>query len=109
MLEVAPAEHRLTARYSAVAGNKAAPCSFTRRQHLPRARALPLLRTVPLNPLRQRPPLHPARPPMHQAFRVQLVSGDPSPEELAGRFADLASSESHCSSAKRGGDLGHFG
>ena len=37
-----------------------------------------------------------------QAFRELLVSGQAS-------FADLAGRESHCSSAKRGGDLGEFG
>jgi NIMA-interacting peptidyl-prolyl cis-trans isomerase 1 len=35
-------------------------------------------------------------------FRQQLVSG-------AADFDSLASKESHCSSAKRGGDLGGFG
>jgi hypothetical protein len=44
-----------------------------------------------------------------QAFRQQLVSGEPSPDELAARFAELAGQESHCSSARRGGDLGDFG
>ncbi|KAK9835370.1 hypothetical protein WJX81_005262 [Elliptochloris bilobata] len=37
-----------------------------------------------------------------QAFRNQLASGRAD-------FADLAGRESHCSSAKRGGDLGEFG
>ena len=44
-----------------------------------------------------------------QAFHAQLVSGNPGPEELAQRFAALAGTESHCSSARRGGDLGPFG
>jgi len=35
-------------------------------------------------------------------FRQQLVSGKAD-------FDSLASKESHCSSAKRGGDLGEFG
>ncbi|EPS60265.1 hypothetical protein M569_14540, partial [Genlisea aurea] len=35
-------------------------------------------------------------------LRSQIVSGDAS-------FQDLASKHSHCSSAKRGGDLGSFG
>lgn len=38
---------------------------------------------------------------MIQAFRVRLLSGED--------FATLASQESHCSSARRGGDLGEFG
>lgn len=38
---------------------------------------------------------------MIQAYREQLVSG-------AVRFENLASSESHCSSARKGGDLGTF-
>ena len=37
-----------------------------------------------------------------QGFREQLTTGH-------AKFADLASQESHCSSAKRGGDLGDFG
>ena len=37
-----------------------------------------------------------------QAFRTQLAFGKAD-------FADLAARESHCSSAKRGGDLGEFG
>ena len=37
-----------------------------------------------------------------QQFRQQLTSGQSD-------FAKLASEESHCSSAKRGGDLGEFG
>ncbi len=37
-----------------------------------------------------------------QHFRQQLTSGQ-------SEFAKLASEESHCSSAKRGGDLGDFG
>jgi NIMA-interacting peptidyl-prolyl cis-trans isomerase 1 len=37
-----------------------------------------------------------------QAFREQLVGGGVD-------FAELASKESHCSSARRGGDLGEFG
>jgi hypothetical protein len=37
-----------------------------------------------------------------QAFREQLVSGEID-------FATLASQESHCGSASRGGDLGYFG
>jgi peptidyl-prolyl cis-trans isomerase NIMA-interacting 1 len=41
-----------------------------------------------------------------KAFREQLASGDP--QTLPQRFAELASKESHCSSAKRGGDLGEF-
>lgn len=36
-----------------------------------------------------------------QAFRARIVAGED--------FGALASSESHCSSAKRGGDLGAFG
>jgi peptidyl-prolyl cis-trans isomerase NIMA-interacting 1 len=43
---------------------------------------------------------------MIETFREELASGDPS--TLAERFADKASVESHCSSAKRGGDLGEF-
>eukprot|EP00775_Hariotina_reticulata_P002538 gene2538-2840_t len=39
---------------------------------------------------------------MIQAFREQIASG-------AVTFADLAARESHCSSARRGGDLGEFG
>lgn len=39
---------------------------------------------------------------MCTAFRVQIEEGDIS-------FAELASKESDCSSAKRGGDLGPFG
>lgn len=39
---------------------------------------------------------------MIQAYREQIASG-------AADFAQLASTESHCSSAKRGGDLGPFG
>ncbi|WIA15829.1 hypothetical protein OEZ85_012584 [Tetradesmus obliquus] len=46
---------------------------------------------------------------MIQAFREQLVAGEPDAAELAGRFAELAGQESHCSSARRGGDLGEFG
>ncbi|KAK4416800.1 Peptidyl-prolyl cis-trans isomerase Pin1 [Sesamum alatum] len=37
-----------------------------------------------------------------QALRRDILSGDAS-------FKDLASQHSHCSSAKRGGDLGSFG
>ena len=37
-----------------------------------------------------------------EQFRQQLTSGQAD-------FATLASQESHCSSAKRGGDLGEFG
>ena len=37
-----------------------------------------------------------------QQFHQQLTSGQAD-------FATLASQESHCSSAKRGGDLGEFG
>lgn len=37
-----------------------------------------------------------------QQFQQQLTSGHAD-------FASLASQESHCSSAKRGGDLGEFG
>jgi hypothetical protein len=44
-----------------------------------------------------------------QAFREHLVSGEPAAAELAARFAELAGQESHCSSARRGGDLGEFG
>lgn len=43
---------------------------------------------------------------MIEAFREQLVAGDPA--TLPARFAELAAVESHCSSAKRGGDLGPF-
>ena len=39
---------------------------------------------------------------MIQAYREQVASG-------AADFGQLASTESHCSSAKRGGDLGPFG
>lgn len=39
---------------------------------------------------------------MIEAFREQIDSG-------AVVFATLASAESHCSSARRGGDLGEFG
>jgi hypothetical protein len=46
---------------------------------------------------------------MIEAFRSQLMDGEPSPDELARRFAELAAVESHCNSAKRGGDLGFFG
>lgn len=42
---------------------------------------------------------HPPSP--LQAFRARLLSGED--------FATLASQESHCSSARRGGDLGQFG
>ena len=41
-----------------------------------------------------------------ERFREQLAAGDPG--TLPQRFAELASKESHCSSAKRGGDLGPF-
>lgn len=44
---------------------------------------------------------------MIEEFHASLVTGDPG--TLQQRFADLASSESHCSSAKKGGDLGQFG
>jgi peptidyl-prolyl cis-trans isomerase NIMA-interacting 1 len=44
---------------------------------------------------------------MIEGFHANLVTGDP--ETLQQRFSDLATSESHCSSAKRGGDLGQFG
>ena len=37
-----------------------------------------------------------------QAFRTQLAFGKAD-------FTELAARESHCSSAKRGGDLGEFG
>ena len=37
-----------------------------------------------------------------QQFQQQLTSGQAD-------FASLATKESHCSSAKRGGDLGEFG
>jgi NIMA-interacting peptidyl-prolyl cis-trans isomerase 1 len=37
-----------------------------------------------------------------ESFRGQLASGGAD-------FAQLASEESHCSSARRGGDLGEFG
>jgi hypothetical protein len=43
---------------------------------------------------------------MIESFREQLMVGDPA--TLPRRFADLARTESHCSSAKRGGDLGPF-
>jgi peptidyl-prolyl cis-trans isomerase NIMA-interacting 1 len=39
---------------------------------------------------------------MIQQYRQQISSG-------AADFGTLASTESHCSSAKRGGDLGPFG
>lgn len=39
---------------------------------------------------------------MIEAFHERLVAGEVS-------FADLAAQESHCSSARRGGDLGDFG
>eukprot|EP00877_Chromochloris_zofingiensis_P003276 jgi/Chrzof1/1294/Cz10g02010.t1 len=39
---------------------------------------------------------------MIQAFRERIVSGETD-------FKTLASQESHCSSASRGGDLGEFG
>lgn len=39
---------------------------------------------------------------MVQAYRDQITTGQAS-------FAELASTESDCSSAKRGGDLGLFG
>lgn len=38
----------------------------------------------------------------HEGFRERIVSGKV-------KFADLASVESDCSSAKNGGDLGPFG
>jgi hypothetical protein len=41
-----------------------------------------------------------------QLFWEQLMAGDPA--TLPQRFAELARTESHCSSAKRGGDLGPF-
>lgn len=44
---------------------------------------------------------------MIEGFHAQLVTGDAT--SLPQRFADLAKVESHCSSAKRGGDLGDFG
>lgn len=43
---------------------------------------------------------------MIEGFHAQLVADDPA--TLSQRFADLAKVESHCSSAKRGGDLGEF-
>lgn len=39
---------------------------------------------------------------MVKDFRERIVSGQ-------AHFADIAAKESHCSSAKRGGDLGEFG
>ena len=39
---------------------------------------------------------------MLDAFRARLAAGEST-------FAELAEAESHCSSAKRGGDLGPFG
>lgn len=51
----------------------------------------------------QRPDAHAL--PIHaceQGFRERLVRGEVT-------FAELASKESHCSSAQRGGDLGEFG
>jgi hypothetical protein len=44
---------------------------------------------------------------MIERFHASLVTGDPA--TLQKRFEELASTESHCSSAKRGGDLGEFG
>ncbi len=44
---------------------------------------------------------------MIRAFHAQLAPLTGA--ELAQRFAALASTESHCSSAQRGGDLGPFG
>jgi hypothetical protein len=38
----------------------------------------------------------------HQGFRARLVADE-------AQFAALAAQESHCSSARRGGDLGEFG
>ena len=38
-----------------------------------------------------------------EGFRRQLAAGGPA------EFAALAAVESHCSSARRGGDLGEFG
>jgi NIMA-interacting peptidyl-prolyl cis-trans isomerase 1 len=48
---------------------------------------------------------------MVEAFRAQLVesSGGGDNADLAARFAALAAVESHCSSARKGGDLGAFG
>lgn len=40
-------------------------------------------------------------------FEAQLRAGDST--TLAQRFAELAQTESHCSSARAGGDLGPFG
>mmetsp|Transcript_20183 Transcript_20183/g.60882 ORF Transcript_20183/g.60882 Transcript_20183/m.60882 type:complete len:267 (-) Transcript_20183:1163-1963(-) len=45
---------------------------------------------------------------MVKTFREQLISSSDE-QQLADNFARLASTESHCSSAKRGGDLGPFG
>lgn len=64
---------------------------------------------LPCAPCSHRATPRPACPLHAQAFHAQLTSGDPSPEELASRFSELASVESHCSSARRGGDLGQFG
>lgn len=47
-------------------------------------------------------PNTPCALPLLQAFHGQLTRGEVD-------FATLASKESHCSSAQRGGDLGVFG
>ena len=40
---------------------------------------------------------------------LEILQEESSPEELQATFEELARTESDCSSAKRGGDLGFFG
>ena len=42
-------------------------------------------------------------------MEILQESQQDSPEELRATFEELARTESDCSSAKRGGDLGYFG
>ncbi len=75
-----------------------------RAAHGPRTRRLLLARQSP-SPCKTSCPARAVRAPLRtgaQAFHGQLVRGEVD-------FATLASRESHCSSAKRGGDLGEFG
>eukprot|EP00873_Tetraselmis_striata_P040608 jgi/Tetstr1/460872/TSEL_006030.t1 len=46
---------------------------------------------------------------MVQRFRDQICNGASGAAQVAERFAALAAAESHCSSYRRGGDLGEFG
>ena len=46
---------------------------------------------------------------LEQLLEILQESQQDSPEELRATFEELARTESDCSSAKRGGDLGYFG